>query len=77
MIVPTPSVARYLLAKQKEGFLNFELIVFEGTHGEVTVLPKWVRFVAKKIFDHSHQIYSTSPSTIPSPAVDTSGMKEE
>jgi hypothetical protein len=76
MIVPTPSVARYLLAKQKEGFLNFEMIVFEGTHGEVTVLPKWVRFVAKKIFDHSHQIYSTSSSTSPSPAVGT-GVKEE
>ena len=49
MIVPTARVSRYLSAKKKEGFQNFELIVFEGTHGEVTVLPKWLRFVAKKV----------------------------
>lgn len=54
MIVPTACVSRYLTAKRKEGFNNFELIVFEGTHGEVTFLPKWISVVKKKLYDRSH-----------------------
>jgi hypothetical protein len=34
--------------------------MFEGTHGEVSVLPKWVRFVAKKVYDHTHHVYEIS-----------------
>jgi len=54
MIVPTARVSRYLTAKKREGYNNFELIVFEGTHGEVTFLPKWIQVVKKKLYDRSH-----------------------
>jgi hypothetical protein len=54
MIVPTASVTHYMNAKRKEGFRNFELIVFEGTHGEVTLVPTLVNLVMKKLYDRSH-----------------------
>jgi hypothetical protein len=43
--------------------LNYEVIMFEGTHGDVSILPKWVRFVAKKVYDHTHHVYETSVVT--------------
>ncbi|RYG68364.1 hypothetical protein EON64_05355 [archaeon] len=48
-IVPVAAVSRYLSAKRKEGYQMFEVMIFQGQHGEVLVHPTWVRTLAKKI----------------------------
>lgn len=64
MIVPATAVTRYMNAKRKEGFRNFELIVFEGTHGEVTLLPKLVNLVMRKLFDRSHPVLPSEEKSL-------------
>lgn len=51
-IVPASIVERYLSAKQKQGFTCFEVIEFDGTHGEILLHKQWLTLLVNKIQHH-------------------------
>eukprot|EP01039_Chlorochromonas_danica_P010505 gene10505-11636_t len=48
-IVPIEPVSRYLQAKQVAGFSCFEVVYFDGLHGEVLLHPRWIRRIARMV----------------------------
>ena len=48
-IVPVAAVMRYLQAKAKQGHTCFEIMAFEGTHGEVFLYPRWINVIISKV----------------------------
>ena len=40
---------RYLQAKAKQGHTCFEIMTFEGTHGEVFLYPRWINVIISKV----------------------------
>ena len=48
-IVPVAAVLRYLQAKVKQGHTCFEIMTFEGTHGEVFLYPRWINVIISKV----------------------------
>ena len=59
----------YLQAKAKQGHSCFEVLTFNGTHGEVFLHPKWVKLLVDKVrlqcclplMDYSDKSGSTTP----------------
>jgi hypothetical protein len=54
MIVPTSAVVHYLNAKLRQGFLNYEVIVIQGTHGEISLSSDGLKLVKEKLYERSH-----------------------
>ena len=48
-IVPVAAVMRYLQAKAKQGHTCFEIMTFDGTHGEVFLYPRWINVIISKV----------------------------
>lgn len=49
-LVPVESISRYLQRKTHlEGFRNYEVLISQGTHGEMLLYPSWVKLINQKI----------------------------
>ena len=55
LLVPTAHICRYLKHKANEhNFHEYEVLLFQGFHGEMMVIPSWVKCIARKIRDRCH-----------------------